>query len=274
MGYLDEAQARSARAVSTAQELGDQYGLAFASAVGSMTLYLLGNDLHALQERAELCCSHCEKHGIAWWQYYAGAFLGWLAVTRGEVAPGIERMRGAMAAWQATGMLLGVDSHAVLLADACLKVMRFGSRGQDPLGADGRRRLLADAFAAVEIALAPGSPSGPCYEAELLRMRGELLLARGAGRDRRSIGLLRAGEDARGREQGTRTWELRATTSILALREATGVAEVAEARERLRELYGGFTEGFAFPDLCQAAALLQAADGPPVPAQSPAAAPR
>ena len=178
LGYLDEALARSARAVSTAQELGDQYGLAFASAVGSMTLYLLGNDLRALQERAELCCSHCEKHGIAWWQYYAGAFLGWLAVTRGEVAPGIERMRGAMAAWQATGMLLGVDSHAVLLADVCLKVMRFGSRDKTPSARTAAGACSPTRLRQSKSRLAPGSPSGPCYEAELLRMRGELLLAR------------------------------------------------------------------------------------------------
>ena len=44
LGYPDEALARSARAVTTAQDLGDQYGLAFASAIGSMTLFLLRSD--------------------------------------------------------------------------------------------------------------------------------------------------------------------------------------------------------------------------------------
>ena len=139
LGYLDEALARSARAVTTAQDLGDQYGLAFASAIGSMTLFLLRSDPRALQERSELCCRHCEKHGFAWWQYYAAAFLGWLIVMRGEPDEGIERMHSAMAAWQATGMLLGVDSLGIVLADAYLEAVRSAREGRTPLGADGRR---------------------------------------------------------------------------------------------------------------------------------------
>ena len=54
LGYLDEALARSTRAVSAAQALGDHVGLACASAVGSLTLFLLRSDPRALQERAEL----------------------------------------------------------------------------------------------------------------------------------------------------------------------------------------------------------------------------
>ena len=110
--------------MTTAQDLGDQYGLAFASAIGSMTLFLLRSDPRALQERGELCCRHCEKHGFAWWQYYAAAFLGWLIVMRGEPDAGIERMHSAMAAWQATGMLLGPDSLGIVLADAYLEAVR------------------------------------------------------------------------------------------------------------------------------------------------------
>ncbi len=161
LGYLDAACERSARAVAAARELGDQYGLAFASAVGSMTLYLLRGDLHALQERAELCFRHCERHGFAWWQYYAGAFLGWLAVVRGEPEAGIERMHDVIAAWQATGMLLGADSLGILLADAYLprdpcprrwrrppglRVVRtvdYGRAGADRRGAGARLPVRA-----------------------------------------------------------------------------------------------------------------------------------
>ena len=129
LGYPDEALTRSARAVTAAQELGDQAGLAFASAIGSMTLFLLRSDPRALQERSELCCWHCEKHGFAWWQYYAAAFLGWLIVMRGEPDEGIDHMHRAMAAWQATGMLLGPDSLAIVLADAYLQAVRPPPQG-------------------------------------------------------------------------------------------------------------------------------------------------
>ena len=178
LGYLEEALARSARAVTAAQDLGDQYGLAFASAIGSMTLFLLRSDPRALQERGELCCRHCEKHGFAWWQYYAAAFLGWLLVMRGEQDEGIERMHSAMAAWQATGMLLGPDSLGIVLADAYLGVVRRRPEEQDPLADRGSAGLLSQGLATIDAALAPDSRCGQCYQAELYRMRGELLLAR------------------------------------------------------------------------------------------------
>ena len=62
-----------------------------------------------------------------------------------------------------------------------------------------------------------------------------------------------------GQEQGALAWELRAAMSLVRLRERQGeayAAELAEARGYLRDLYARFTEGFAFPDLQDAAALI------------------
>jgi tetratricopeptide (TPR) repeat protein len=259
LGYPDEALARSARAVTVARDLGDQYGLAFASAIGSMTLFLLRSDARALQERAELCCRHCEKHGFAWWGYYAAAFLGWLTVLRGEPDEGIERIHSAMAAWQATGMLLGFDSLGILLADAYLEAVGRRPEGEDPLADRDRAGLLTEALARIDAALAPDSLCGQCYQAELYRMRGELLLARD--------GLAAAGESlacferamAFGRERGALAWELRAAMSIVRLRQRQGQGyseELAQARACLHSIYARFTEGFAYPDLEEAAALI------------------
>ena len=261
--YPGEALARSARAVTAAQDLGDQYGLAFASAIGSMTLFLLRSDPRALQERSELCCRHCEKHGFAWWQYYAAAFLGWLIVMRGEPDAGIERMHSAVAAWQATGMLLGPDSLGIALADAYLEAVRRRSEGGDPLADNGRAGLLTEGLARIDAMLAPNSLCGQCYQAELYRMRGELLLARD--------GLAAAGDAldcfqralALGLEKGALAWELRAAMSVVRLRERQGATCAAElaalprARSYLRGVYVRFTEGFSFPDLAEAAALME-----------------
>jgi hypothetical protein len=52
---------------------------------------------------------------------------------------------------------------------------------------------------------------------------------------------------------------LRAAMSLVLLRERQGdacAAELAEARSYLRGVYSRFTEGFAFPDLVEAKALL------------------
>ena len=171
LGHPDEALARSGRAVTAAQELGDQAGLAFASAIGSMTLFLLRSDPQALQERAELCCRHCEKHGFAWWQYYAAAFLGWPMVVRGEADEGIARMHSAMSAWQATGMLLGADS---LASSSRKRPWRRCAGARRARIACGRQpsSLLTEALARIDAVLAPNSMCGQCYSAELHRIAG------------------------------------------------------------------------------------------------------
>ena len=56
------------------------------------------------------------------------------------------------------------------------------------------------------------------------------------------------------REQGTRSYELRAATSLARLWREQG--HRMEARELLAPLYGSFTEGFDTADLKEAKALL------------------
>ena len=110
-------------------------------------------------------------------------------------------------------------------------------------------------------------------EAEVWRMRGELLLVTErpdrseAGAQRLHLVRSRVDEAEAcfrhalevAREQGSRWWELRAAVSLVLLRQQQGeafAAELAEARQRLRELYRRFTEGFTLPDLQEAAALI------------------
>jgi hypothetical protein len=199
-----------------------------------------------LQERAELCCRHCETHCFARWQYYAAAFLGWLVVMLGEPDAGIERMHSAMAAWQATGMLLGPDSLGILLADTYLGAVCRRPEGKDPLADSGRAGLLTEGLARIDAVLAPDSLCGQCYRAELYRMRGELLLARDALAAAGDALECFQGALALGLEKGALAWELRAAMSIMRLRERQGdarAAELAQATWRLRQLYGRFTEG-------------------------------
>ena len=60
--------------------------------------------------------------------------------------------------------------------------------------------------------------------------------------------------------QGALAWELRVAMSIVRLRKRQGegrpAEELAEARDCLAEVYGRFTEGFAYPDLEEAAVLI------------------
>src|SRR5262249_46229047 len=56
------------------------------------------------------------------------------------------------------------------------------------------------------------------------------------------------------RRQQAKSWELRATVSLVRLWQQQG--KKAEARQMLAEIYGWFTEGFDTADLREAKALL------------------
>jgi tetratricopeptide (TPR) repeat protein len=255
LGYPERALARSTAALAGAIEQKNPNGQAFACAIGSMILFLLRSDPAAVQARAEPGYRLCFQEGITWWQDYTEVFLGWLAVMRGEDDAGIGRMRSAIAAWQARGMAVGTDGLLVVLADGCLA----SARRRPASDKEERARLLGIGVAAIEPFLGPDVPCGQSFQAELLRMRGELLLERD--------GLAAAGEALAcfqqamqlGRDQGALAWELRAAMSLVRLRQSQGhacAAELVEARQYLAAVYGRFTEGFAFPDLQEAAALI------------------
>ena len=91
------------------------------------------------------------------------------------------------------------------------------------------------------------------WEAELYRLRAELLLMQGDEAEAEAS-LHRAIDVAR--RQSARSWELRATTSLARLWQKQG--KRAEAHQVLAEIYGWFTEGFDTADLKKARALLDA----------------
>jgi class 3 adenylate cyclase/tetratricopeptide (TPR) repeat protein len=88
-------------------------------------------------------------------------------------------------------------------------------------------------------------------EAEMRRLRGELLLCTG-DREAAAHNFEDAVEVAR--RQSAKSWELRATTSLARLLANQGCRE--EARRMLADLYNWFTEGFDTADLKEAKALL------------------
>jgi predicted ATPase len=94
------------------------------------------------------------------------------------------------------------------------------------------------------------------HEAELYRLEGELHLLGGESETETEASFQRAIEIAR--RQSAKSWELRATTSLARLWQLQG--KHAEARKRLAEIYGWFTEGFDTQDLKDAKALLQDLD--------------
>ena len=91
-----------------------------------------------------------------------------------------------------------------------------------------------------------------CWEAELYRLRGELLLMKGEEGSEVEASFHHALDVAR--RQSARSLELRAATSLCHLWQKQGKRE--EARQTLAEIYGWFREGFDTADLREAKALL------------------
>jgi len=90
-------------------------------------------------------------------------------------------------------------------------------------------------------------------EAELHRMRGDLLLLRRPPAEGEAEASFREAI-AVARRQDARSWELRAATSLARLLSAQG--QGAEARRVLAPVYERFTEGFDTRDLREAKAVL------------------
>jgi predicted ATPase len=164
---------------------------------------------------------------------------GWAQVAQGQREDGLAQMRHGLAALRATGAALRLPYYLALLAGAC---------GQTGQAAEGLT-LLAEA-------LAQAHKTGECWpEAELHRLKGELLLSLSADNHAEAEGCLHQALVIARRQQA-KALELRAATSLSRLWRQQG--KRTEAHQLLAEIYGWFTEGFDTADLQEARALLDA----------------
>jgi predicted ATPase len=238
LGYPDQALQGIEEMLALARRLAHPFSLAqilFFSAL----LHQLRREPLPARAQAEAALALCTEQGFA--AYGALCLLpqGWAVAQQGEVAEGIADMRQGFAAWQATGAGMAWPWFLALLAESCGRVGQL----------DEGLRALEEALAVVQ------NNKERLYEAELYRLKGELLLqeapAHRAEAERNFQQAL-----AVSRRQQARSWELRAALSLSRLWQRQGKQE--EARELLAPVYGWFTEGFDTADLQEAKALLEA----------------
>jgi len=120
---------------------------------------------------------------------------------------------------------------------------------------------FADGLAAIEEVLAwTADTEGDWFIAELLRVKGELLLLQGAPEAAATAeDHFRQALDW-ARRQGALSWELRAATSLARLLRDRD--RIGEARDLLSSVYGRFTEGFGTADLQAGKKLLGELNSP------------
>jgi len=171
------------------------------------------------------------------WLAAGGVIRGWALAAGGRAADGIAVIRRGLADYRATGAELFSPYFLALLADA------HGRADQAAIGLS----LLADALDGVE------RTGVRWIEAELHRLRGELLLALPDPDQPEAEACFRQALAVAG-DQGARLWELRAATSLARLWRDQD--RCAQANDLLAPVYGWFTEGFDTADLKDAKALL------------------
>ena len=234
LGYLDQSVGYARQALALAESLESAHSIGFASAFTLAILFRRG-DWESGEELNQAFVDLCQTHRLDYWLVTALAHRALWLNHNGNADDGLATMKIAITAWKATGAEISMPFWLEYLADLLWQAGQLEA-SQDAVR-EGLQRIART--------------GERINESALLRIQGELLLAKGDG-----AAAERMFEQAIAvaREQHAQLFELRATMSLFLLWQRQGRA--SEARARLQAVYAWFTEGFDTVDLREARALL------------------
>jgi len=235
LGYPQQAMEKGLDAVKMVQELDQPFNQALASAYLALLLQLCADETVA-REHAEQALTRANKYEAPYYRVWSAILVSYALALSQPDEERIGQLAGSITAFKASGARLRLPYYLALLAQA------YGQAGRAEEG-----------LATIDEALAfARTHNERWWDAELQRLRGELLLMHGADASDVEAAFLRAIDIARA--QQARSLELRATTSLARLWITQHRSE--EARRRLGNVFNWFTEGFETPDLRAARLLL------------------
>ncbi len=235
-GYPDRAQTQNAEALSLAHTLPHPHTLAHALGFAA-SFYQFRRETQAVNEHVEALMALSREQEFAQWLAWGAMLRGWLLVEQGQGVEGLAHMRQGLDTFDDIGAALGRPYWLALLAEA------WGKLGQTEEGL----RTLAEAMEALQ------TSGERRWEAEIYRLKGQLLLASGGTRDEEAEACFQQALDV-ARRQHAKSLELRVAVYLSHLWRHQG--KWVEARRLLGTVYGWFTEGFATADLQAAQELL------------------
>ncbi len=241
LGYLSTALSRADEFLAAAHRSSDPFSI-LAGLVMNGVFHLPLRDTRVAAERADEILSIASEHEMpAYYLPWATFFRGWAMAAAGRGNEGIAEMRRSISNPVIAGTF-GTSVMLVALVESC--------------GKNGR---LEEALDLVTEGLATAEQTGvKLDEAELHRIKGELLMIKDPGNVAEAERCLRTAIDV-ARRQAARLFELRATVSLARLVASRGHHD--EARAMVAYIYGWFTEGFEFADLKDAKGLLEELSG-------------
>jgi predicted ATPase len=238
-GRPTEARSSAEEALGFAETLAHPPTLALALVMAA-AVHVLRREPRRVEELTSRTLAMAGEYGLAFWAAIASVQRGWALAELGHGREAVELLEGGIRHYCAIGAGAHEADYRTLAVHGYARIGRI----------DDAFRELGNAFDAME-------RNGERYfEAELHRMKGELLVRGNAGRAalaeaekcfRDAIGIAS--------RQQSKSLELRAAISLgRCLREQE---RDAEGTEILGRVYDSFTEGFDAPDLVEAATLLQ-----------------
>lgn len=234
LGHADESIRKVDQALALARDLAHPPTIVGAL-VDAADIRVFRREPLAVEEILRSLLPLVSKYGSAVGVANAKMLLGWTMTSQGRTGEGLAELRLGLQAWRASGSTFWAVYRLGRAADA------FRMAGH----ADEALTCITDAAKAIE------SRGDRWFEAEIHRMRGELLLS-GGDQQEAETSYRRAMAVARG--QSARLFELRAANSLARLwrdRE-----QFDRARNLLAPIYEWFTDGFDLADLTEARALI------------------
>jgi predicted ATPase len=239
-GFPDQARRTAQGSVDDARALNHAVSMCLALNKAACPVALFTGDLAAAESYVAMLLDSSVAHALPIWRAEAHRFHGTLLIRNGDLDTGLRLLRTALEQ----------------LPEASYQPYFTWFLGELAQGL-GRTGQIAEGLEAIDEALARSERNEDRWcVAELLRVRGELLLLRGgSGAAAAAEGHYQQALDW-ARRQGALSWELRAATSLARLLRDQDRA--ADALALLQPVYDRFTEGFDTADLKTAKALLDA----------------
>jgi predicted ATPase/DNA-binding winged helix-turn-helix (wHTH) protein len=231
-GFPEQASNTARSAVEQARSSFDHVtAQCYALAQAAIPVSLLVGDLDAAERSVAMLVDLATNNALSVWQARGRCFESMLSIARGSYADGARALRNALGELLDRGSALYYMIFPVAFAEG------LGDAGQSSEG-----------LAIIDQALMRSERYQERWcEAELLRIKGMLLLSQDAP------AAATVAEDcfhlalASAHRQGALSWELRTATSLASLWHRQGHAD--RARALLKPIYRRFTEGFATADV-------------------------
>jgi predicted ATPase len=238
-GFFDQARKMGQASIEDARQLGHAFSICHALHQTAITFALL-DDVDTCQAIVDELIPLAERNKFPWPLVHGRFMRGWLRARRGNDAEGISLMLEAAeepSAGVRRPMLLTLCAEALVRAGRYLEAERLLDRTMD---LEKKTRVHT-------------------FNAEIFRLRGLIVLRTASADQARAEDCFTSAIKV-AREQSARAFELRTSMDLARMYRDQGRPK--EGHDLLVGIYGAFTEGFDWPDLKAAKALLAELGGP------------